>query len=117
VQGPYRRVNLIIGEAQYQTISDRNLNLSGLVRDLLGDYLSESKITLQVSGETRRIYDLLISNTGSSDEEIEVYLRHALADLLKRKIDEMQALHRQLSEEVAAHEEGAAPSEGAPRSP
>ena len=46
----------------------------------------------EVITETRRIYDLLISNTGSSDEEIEVYLRHALADLLKRKIDEMQAL-------------------------
>ena len=102
MEGRHRRVNIIIGEDQYRALSEKNLNLSGLVRDLLGDYLSANTITIQVSEETRRLYDLLIANTGSSDEEIEIHLRTALAKVLEQKIAEMQTLHRQLSEEIEA---------------
>ena len=73
---------------------------SGLIRDLLGDYLSENVITVQVSEETKRIYDMVVANTGSSDEEIEVHLRVALAKSLEGKIEEMQKLHEQLVAEA-----------------
>ena len=64
-----RRINITISEEQYRALNERSLNVSGLIRDLLGDYLAANKITLQVSDETRRIYDLVVSNTGSSDED------------------------------------------------
>ena len=90
----YRRVNVMILEHQYQAITDRELNLSGLIRDQLGDYLSKDTITIQVSEDTRRLYDTLVANAGSSDEEIEVHLRDALAKLLEKRIALMQQLHK-----------------------
>ncbi len=101
VEGPYKRVNVMIREDQYRQLSESGLNLSGLIRDLLGDYLSENVVNIQVSEETRRIYDLVVSNTGSSDEEIEVHLRAALAKVLEQKINEMKQIHRQLINEAA----------------
>lgn len=92
----YKRVNVMLGEDQYEELSKRGLNVSGLVRDLLGDYLSNSTVTLQVSAETRQLYDLVVANTGSSDAEIETHLRKALAELMESKIDQMQQLHRRL---------------------
>jgi ribosomal silencing factor RsfS len=105
VEGPYKRVNVMIREDQYHRLSESGLNLSGLIRDLLGDYLSENVVNIQVSEETRRIYDLVVSNTGSSDEEIEVHLRAALAKVLEQKIDEMQRIHQQLVDEAAQRSE------------
>jgi ribosomal silencing factor RsfS len=104
-EGPYKRVNVMIREDQYHRLSESGLNLSGLIRDLLGDYLSENVVNIQVSEETRRIYDLVVSNTGSSDEEIEVHLRAALAKVLEQKIDEMQRIHQQLVDEAAQRNE------------
>ncbi len=95
-----RRINITIGETQYRALNERGLNVSGLIRDLLGDYLSENKITLQVSDETRRIYDLVVSNTGAGDEQIEAPLREALAKVLEQRIVEMQALHARLVKET-----------------
>lgn len=96
----YKRVNITILDKQYGELTERGLNVSGLIRDLLGDYLSSSAITIQVSDETRRLYDLIVSNTGATDEDIEVHLRVALADVLESKIAEMKRLHQQLSAEV-----------------
>ena len=58
--------------------------------------LSASTITVQVSDETRHLYDQIVSNTGATDEDIEIHLRTALADVLKNKIDEMTSLHLEL---------------------
>ena len=99
MDGKYKRVNITIREDQYHTLSEQGLNVSGLIRDLLGDYFSENVITLQVSEETRRIYDRVIANTGSNDQELETHLRRALAQLLENKIAGMQALHSQLTQE------------------
>jgi hypothetical protein len=98
-KSPYRRVNIVIREDQYQSLAERGVNVSGLIRDLLGDYLSENVINLQVSAETRRIYDLVVANTGSSDAEIEAHLRTALAKALEGRISEMQKLHHKLVRE------------------
>ncbi len=97
---PYKRINITIGEDQYETLNERGVNVSGLIRDLLGDYLSASTITLQVSDETRRLYELVVSNTGASDVELEVHLKAALAKLLEHKIAEMQALQKRLVSEL-----------------
>lgn len=103
----HRRINIVILEHQYRALTDKNLNVSGLIRDLLGDYLSQSAITVQVSEETREIYDTVVSNTGAEDEDIEIHLRRALAGVLEEQIDKMRELHRQLTSD--SHE---SPEEG-----
>ena len=92
----FKRVNVVLREDQYRVLNERGLNISGLIRDLLGDYLSANTVTIKVSAETRRLYDLVVANTGSSDEDVEVHLRAALANVLETRITEMQALHRKL---------------------
>ena len=91
-----KRVSLMIREDQHKTLTDKWLNASGLFRDLLDDYLSEYKITISVSQETKDIYDTIISNTASSDEDLEKYLRDSLKSLLKEKIDYMMDIHKSL---------------------
>ncbi len=92
-----RRINIVIAEDQYEALSARGLNISGLIRDLVGDYLSASTITLRVSDETRRLYDLLVANGGATDEDIEQHLKVVLAKVLEGRIGEMQALHKRLT--------------------
>ena len=72
---PLKRISLMIREDQYEQVNQKDLNLSGLLRDLIDDYLSEHKITLAVSADTKDIYDMIVSNTASSDAELEKYLR------------------------------------------
>lgn len=87
-----KRISLLIREDQYKTLSERGLNLSGLVRDMIDDYLSDHTVTIGVSEETRQLYDRIVSNTGSTDADIEGYFREALGGMLKDKIKEMQTL-------------------------
>jgi len=94
-----KRVSLMIKEDQYQVVSDSGLNLSGLVRDLLDDHFSEHKITLSVSEETRKLYDLIVSNTGSTDEDVEKYLKDTLKLLLDDRIKAMQVLQKDIFSE------------------
>ena len=91
-----KRISLMIREDQSEKLCRDGLNLSGLVRDLLDDYMSDHKITLSVSEETRAIYDNIISNTGSTDQDVEKYLQSALERLLKDKIQSMQALQKKV---------------------
>lgn len=95
-RGKMKRVSLLLKEDQYNKINDLGLNLSGLVRDLLDDYFSEHKITLSVSEETRKLYDLIVSNTGSTDEDVEKYLKDTLKVLLKDRIKQMQELEKKI---------------------
>lgn len=94
----YKRINITIGDDQYAALSERGVNVSGLIRDLVGDYLTGSKITLQVSEETRRLYELVIANTGATDADLEAPLRAAFADLLEQRIAEMQALYKKIKD-------------------
>ncbi len=82
--------------ADNAALSDQGLNLSGLVRDLIDDYLSEHTITISVGEQTRRLYDQIVANTGSTDKDVEIYLREALKHLLKDKVRAMQKLEAQL---------------------
>ncbi|MGB0454547.1 MAG: hypothetical protein ACPGJV_12640 [Bacteriovoracaceae bacterium] len=87
-----KRVSVLLREDQHQTLSDMGLNVSGLIRDLLDDYLSEHKVTIAVGEETKELYDLVISNTGSSDQELEKYLKQGLKSLVQDKIEMMKNL-------------------------
>ena len=91
-----KRINLMIREDQAEKLTSMGLNVSGLVRDLIDDYLSEHKITLSVSEETRTLYSKVISNTGSTDEDLEVYLKQSLHQLLKEKIKTMVQLEKEI---------------------
>ena len=100
MEGRYRRLNITILEDHYQSLQEQGLNISGLIRDLLGDHLSGSTITIQVSEETRTLYNRIVSNTGATDQEIEIHLKAAMAHVLKQKIEEMKQLHEHLKAEV-----------------
>ncbi len=90
-----KRVSLMLRQEQYDQIIQRGINFSGLVRDLVDDHLSEHKVTIAVSEETKTLYDKIVSNTGTTDEEFEVYLRTALRAVLKHKIQEMKELEEE----------------------
>lgn len=87
----------MLREDQYEKVHSSGINLSGLIRDLIDDYLSDFKITLSVTQETRELYDMIISNTGSNDEDLELYLKDSLKLLLRDKIKSMQDLEVELS--------------------
>lgn len=91
-----RRISLMMREDQHQKLVDSGLNVSGLIRDLVDDYLSDFKITLSVTEETRQIYDRVVSNTGATDADLEKYIVKALKELLTARIEEMQKLEKTL---------------------
>lgn len=91
---PFRRISLMIREDQHEHLAELDINMSGLVRSLIDDHLSEAKITLAVSAETADLYREIVSNTGSTDADIEPYLRIALKRMLKDRIARMEKLHR-----------------------
>ncbi len=91
-----RRISLMVREDQHQQLLDSGLNVSGLIRDLIDDYLSDFKITLSVTEETRKIYDRVVSNTGATDGDLEKYIVKGLKELLKVRIQEMQDLEKKL---------------------
>lgn len=90
----FRRISLMIREDQHENLAELGINVSGLVRSLIDDHLSEGKITLAVSPETADLYREIVSNTGSTDADIEPYLRTALKRMLKERIARMEKLHR-----------------------
>jgi len=90
----FRRISLMIREDQHLRLLELGVNMSGLIRSLIDDHLSESKITLAVSEETAHLYQQIVSHTGSTDADIEPYLRVALKRMLKDRITQMEKLHR-----------------------
>lgn len=88
-----KRISLLIGEDQYEEIGKRKLNLSWLIRELLDNYLNQNSITLDVSAETRELYEQIAGPQGDEiDKDFEPLLREALKALLKIKIEKMQNL-------------------------
>ena len=88
----------MIGEDQHQKLRDLGLNVSGLVRDLITDYLSVNRIVLSVSEETQTVYQKIVANSGAQDEDLEPYLKEALHKLLKQRIRELNELNEQLNQ-------------------
>ena len=92
MQAELKRISLMVRQEQLCQLQSREVNLSGLVRDLIDDHLSEHKIVISVSEETKQLYDRIISNSGSTDVDVEVYFRRALKDMLDDRIRAMNEL-------------------------
>lgn len=92
-----KRISLMIAEEQYEAISERNLNLSWLVRDLLDDYLNNTRITFTVHKDTLALYEKISGLTQLDDNAFDPFLREALKNYLKAQIAKMQTLDQQLS--------------------
>ncbi len=88
----------MIAEDQYKTISERSLNLSWLVRDLLDDYLTNTRITFKVHKETLALYEKISGLTQMDDHAFDAFLREALKNYLKAQIAKMQSLDQQLNQ-------------------
>lgn len=80
-----KRINVTVRADQYEKISSKGLNASGLIRGLLDDHFSETKIVFSVSEDVRRMYDQVISNFGGEDKEIEAFLVSAMDSYLEFK--------------------------------
>jgi hypothetical protein len=94
MEKPLKRISLMIRSEQYDRLVKEGINLSGLVRDLLDDHFSEHCITVTVNAETQKLYSRIVANTGTSDVEVEPYLRSALQALLKDKIQDLVKLEQ-----------------------
>lgn len=91
-----RKISLVIREEQYRKLSEAGVNVSGLIRDLIDDHFSRHAIIINVSEETRTLYDQIVSQAPGGDVEIEPYFRAALGELLKTKMKEMEKIHQKL---------------------
>jgi hypothetical protein len=91
-----KSVCLMIRKDQHDRLQQMHVNISGFVRDIIDDRLSENNITLNLSPETRALYDRIISMSPKGDADLEPYLRDALKSMLKAYIDEMQTLHKNI---------------------
>ncbi len=96
MEAQMRRISVMIRESQYERLTELGLNVSGLIRDLIDDHLSDHRVTISVLPETQRLYEKVIANTGATDEVIEPYLRRALKELLAAAIAQMQELHQSI---------------------
>lgn len=90
-----KRISLFIGEDQYKQITDRGLNLSWLLRDLIDDYLAEKKIVLEASDETLELYQKIVGSTSGLDSDFEPFFKDALHAYLKSRIDSLLKLEKQ----------------------
>ena len=88
------RVSLMIRRDQHVTLRAMEVNISGYIRDLIDDRLSDHTVIFSVESETKAIYDQIISNTGEADRDFEPYIRDALKGMLADKIKELQEIHK-----------------------
>lgn len=91
-----KSICLVIRNDQYAQLQDMNINVSGFIRDIIDDRLSDHTITLNVTPETRTLYNQIVSTSPKGDTDIEPYLRDALKKLLQDRIVEMKALQESL---------------------
>lgn len=91
-----KSVCLVIRHDQYETLHNMNINVSGFIRDVIDDRLSDHTIILNVHPETRSLYDQIVSNSPQGDRDIEPYLREALKKMLSDRIEAMKALQESL---------------------
>ena len=94
-----KSICLMVRDDQYEKLHQMDVNMSGFIRDLIDDHYSQGTITLNVSEETRKLYDQIVSNAPQGDVDIEPYLRSALRAMLKDKIREMEKLQKALERE------------------
>ena len=89
-----KSICLMIRKEQHDQLHAMNVNISGFIRDIIDDRLSDHIITLNVSPETRSLYDRIISMSAKGDTDFEPFLRDALRNMLSAAIEDMQKLHK-----------------------
>ena len=94
----YKRINILVRPDQHEKVMRSGLSLSGLVRDLLDDRFNENKITLSMSGKSKRLYDNIVSNFGVGDDELERFFVEALDQFLAERSKEIDVLRERLQE-------------------
>lgn len=92
----FKRINILVKESQHDRINEAGLNTSGLIRGLIDDHFSESKVTLSLSQETAKLYANLISNFGASDRELEPFILKAFDEFLISKRGQIDSLRSNL---------------------
>lgn len=91
-----KSICVVIRNDQYESLQDMNINVSGFIRDIIDDRLSDHTITLNVAPETRALYDQIVSTLPKGDADLEPHLRDALKRLLEGRIKEMKTLQESL---------------------
>ncbi len=95
----FKRINILVRPEQHKQVMSAGLNMSGLVRGLLDDHFSEEKIVLSVSPKVKTVYQLLISNLGAEDKELEIYFLEALDKFLGDKTRQIDDLRKSIKRE------------------
>lgn len=91
-----KRINVTVRADQYERISDQGLNASGLIRGLLDDHFSETKIVFSVSEDVKDLYQQVISNFGGEDKELEEFFVAALDQYLEFKTTQIADLRQSI---------------------
>jgi hypothetical protein len=91
-----KSVCLVIRQDQYEHLQSMDINVSGFIRDMIDDRLSDHTIIMNVTPETRMLYDQIVSSTLDGDSAIEPYLRDALKKMLEDRIAAMKTLQKSL---------------------
>ena len=94
----YKRINVLIRPEQYNHVQAAGLSLSGLIRDLLDDRFSETKIVLSLSRRSKKLYDMIISNFGAADLDLERYIIEALDKFLQERSGQIETIRKQLKD-------------------
>lgn len=92
------RVSLMIRKQQHDQLREMDVNISGYIRDLIDDRLSDHTVVLSVNPDTKKLYDQMVSYSGDGDRDFEPYLREALKKMLGDKIKNMAKLHQSLED-------------------
>ena len=92
----FKRVNILVRRDQHEHVMSAGLNMSGLIRGLLDDHFSDEKIVLSVSPRVKEVYQLLISNLGAEDRELEIYFLEALDKFLAEKTRQIDDLRKSI---------------------
>lgn len=92
----FKRVNILVRRDQHERVMSAGLNMSGLIRGLLDDHFSDEKIVLSVSPRVKEVYQLLISNLGAEDRELEIYFLEALDKFLVEKTRQIDDLRKSI---------------------
>ena len=95
-RSPIKRISIMVREDQYEQLSQRGLNISAFIRDLIEDHFSEDVITLRVTKKSKALYDRVVSNTGATDAEIEPFLADVLRKLLDQRLSKIKVLKSEL---------------------
>ena len=91
-----KSVCIMLRKDQHDMLHEKGINISGFIRDLIDDYLSENVINLNVDPDTKQLYDRIISMSVYGDSDLEPYFIKSLEQLLEKNIEDMNSLKSSL---------------------